>query len=393
VDTPRLVGCSRAHREILEKLTRVAPTDVEVLIMGPSGVGKELYASHVHLQSHRSHCRFVPVNCGSLSSDLLENTLFGHVGGAFTGATSLGEGLVNEAEGGTLFLDEVDSLSVPCQAKLLRFLQDQKYRRLGEGRLRQANVRVVAATNSDLEEAVNDGRFRMDLFFRLRVVPVEIPALCHRTEDIPELVAAFTASSATSYKLPALKFEHATIERMQGYDWPGNIRELENCIAYLTCLRLGRPIGPHDLPFLTRLRRSDATASKEPPEVDQPLVSIDTFQEIKTRLISEFERQYIERALQSTGGNVSAAARISGKNRRAGRVSRRAIVDRSFARQFLIKAMTDEIQSVRVELDESRSVSTLLQNPPAARACYVFAHGAEADMSHQFIGGDFAWIG
>lgn len=175
--TTRLVGCSKSHRDILNKLTSVAPTDAEVLLVGPSGVGKELYANHVHVHSHRSSCRFVPVNCASLSGDLLENTLFGHIGGAFTGATALSEGLVSEAEGGTLFLDEVDSLSVPCQIKLLGFLQDQKYRRLGENRLRQANVRVIAATNSDLESAVQEARFRKDLFFRLRVVPVEIPAL------------------------------------------------------------------------------------------------------------------------------------------------------------------------------------------------------------------------
>lgn len=321
--TSGLVGCSNAHKEIVEKLTRVAPTDAEILLTGPSGVGKELYAHHVHAQSHRKHGRFVPVNCGTLSGDLLENTLFGHVGGAFTGATSLGEGLVSEAEGGTLFLDEVDSLTLACQTKLLRFLQDQRYRRLGESRLRQANVRIIAATNTNLEAAINEGRFRVDLFFRLRVVPVEIPALCHRTEDIPALVAAFTASRAAAYKLPALTFSAAAIERMQAYGWPGNIRELENCIAYLTCLCPGRTILPHDLPFLKRLRGPDAPACEdglvEEEAADGQLLQagVDSLRGIKTRLVSEFERKYIERALQATGGNVSAAARMSGKNRRA----------------------------------------------------------------------------
>ena len=317
MDIPRLVGSSRAHKEVLEKLSRIAPTDAEVLLTGPSGVGKELYANQVHLQSARSHCRFVPVNCGSLSSDLIDNTLFGHVGGAFTGATALSEGLVSEAEGGTLFLDEVDSLSIPCQTKLLRFLQDQKYRRLGESRLRQANVRVIAATNCDLEMAVNDARFRMDLFFRLRVVPVEIPPLSRRAEDIPELVAAFTARSAEAYRLPELEFRAEAIARMQRYEWPGNIRELENCISYLTCLQLGRPIAPDDLPFLTRLRCSEAASAEDNSEAEQPDESSDTLRDAKSRLISEFERQYIERALRATSGNVSAAARMCGKNRRA----------------------------------------------------------------------------
>lgn len=316
-ETAGLVGCSRAHKDILEKLARVAPTDAEVLLTGPSGVGKELYARHVHELSHRSHCGFVPINCGCLSGDLLENTLFGHVGGAFTGAKSVGDGLVSEAEGGTLFLDEVDSLSVPCQTKLLRFLQDRRYRRLGESRLRQANVRIVTATNTDLEEAVNDRRFRADLFFRLRVVPVEIPALSRRTDDIPELIAAFTAISATAYKLPAVKFSLAALARLKSYEWPGNIRELENCISYLTCLRPERPIEPNDLPLLTRLHSTDSSASTDCPAAEQPEASGDSLRDIKKRLISEFERQYIEQALQATGGNVSAAARISGKNRRA----------------------------------------------------------------------------
>jgi DNA-binding NtrC family response regulator len=306
-----LVGCSKSHKEIVDRLTRVAPTNAEVLLIGPSGVGKELYANHVHIHSHRRAKAFVPVNCGGLSEDLLENTLFGHVGGAFTGAKPLSEGLVSDAHGGTLFLDEVDSLSLLCQTKLLRFLQDQKYRRLGEGRLRQADVRIIAATNTDLERAVGEGRFRKDLFFRLRVFPVEIPALCHRPEDIPELIALFRARSAAAYDLPAADLSPAIMECMQRYEWPGNVRELENCVAYLTCLQLGRPIEPQDLPFLSQLR--DTTAEY----VQQPAVHDNGLQDSKNRLVAEFERQYIERALRTTNGNISAAARMSGKNRRA----------------------------------------------------------------------------
>jgi two-component system response regulator GlrR len=308
---PGLVGCSKSHREVVEKLTRVAPTNAEVLLIGPSGVGKELYANHIHNHSHRSARRFVPVNCGGLSGDLLENTLFGHVGGAFTGAKALSEGLVSEAEGGTLFLDEVDSLSVLCQTKLLRFLQDRKYRRLGEGRLRQADVRIISATNTDLAKAVSEGHFRRDLFFRLRVFPVEIPALCRRPEDIPALIAFFRERSATEYELPPAELSPAIVECMQRYGWPGNIRELENCVAYLTCLQLGRPIEPSDLPFLSQL--CDTAAE----DIEQPAFGDDGLQDSKNRLVAEFERQYIERALRTTNGNISAAARMSGKNRRA----------------------------------------------------------------------------
>lgn len=312
-EAPRLVGVSKAHCDALAKLTSVAPTDAEVLIIGPSGVGKELYARHVHLQSHRKECRFVPVNCASLAGDLLENTLFGHVGGAFTGATARSEGLVSEAQGGTLFFDEVDSLSVACQIKLLRFLQDKQYRRLGENRLRQADLRVVAATNADLEAAVAEGRFRKDLFFRLRVVPVEIPPLCQRPEDIPGLLEAFTQQAVAEYRLPPVQFSASALESLRSYDWPGNIRELENCVAYLTCLQLQRPVETHDLPLLSALR-ADFPAAGVP---ETPVQWRESFQTSKGRVVAQFEREYIERALRSTSGNVSAAARMSGKNRRA----------------------------------------------------------------------------
>jgi transcriptional regulator with PAS, ATPase and Fis domain len=159
--------------------------DAEVLISGPSGVGKELYARYVHERSPRGTAAFVPVNCGALPVDLLENELFGHVKGAFTGARPHSEGVVVMAEGGTLFLDEVDSLALISQVKLLRFLQEKEYRRLGETRIRRANVRIIAATNTDLVDAVRDGRFREDLFFRLQVVPIEVPALRERPSDIP----------------------------------------------------------------------------------------------------------------------------------------------------------------------------------------------------------------
>ena len=316
-----LVGISESHSTILDRLKKVAATDAEILITGPSGVGKELYANYVHLQSHRKNHHFVPVNCGSLSSGLLENELFGHIGGAFTGAMAQSEGLVNEAEGGTLFFDEVDSLSMTCQIKLLRFLQDKQYRRLGENYLRQANVRILAATNVDLEATVQEGQFRKDLFFRLRVVPIEIPPLNHRPEDILELLKTFSEKYAKKYNLPRVKFSEMAIERMKTYDWPGNIRELENCVAFLTCLQPERVLEPGDLPLLNKIQSKNGDSETSTPDRKNndgldPREYVG-FQESKSRLIANFEKEYIQQILKCTNGNISAAARMSGKNRRA----------------------------------------------------------------------------
>lgn len=247
-----LIGNSAAHRQLLETLSKVARTDAEVLISGPSGVGKELYAKYVHQCSPRRQAAIVPVNCGALPADLIENELFGHVGGAFTGARPSSEGLVAAAEGGTLFLDEVDSLTLVSQVKLLRFLQEKEYRRLGETRVRRANVRIISATNADLLAAVRQGRFREDLFFRLRVVPIEIPALHQRPEDIVELLRAFTQKASDEYGVPSVEFSEAALSRLKNYEWPGNIRELENCVDFVTCLQLQRPVEPQDLPLLKK---------------------------------------------------------------------------------------------------------------------------------------------
>ena len=176
----------------------------------------------------RGRRRRCPVNCGALPVDLLENELFGHVGGAFTGARPQSDGLVAAAEGGTLFLDEVDALALVCQVKLLRFLQEKEYRRLGETRIRRANVRIIAATNTDLLAAVHDGCFREDLFFRLRVVPIEVPALRERPSDIPLLLEAYGSRYAETYKLPKIMISDTALKRLTSYVWPGNIRELEN---------------------------------------------------------------------------------------------------------------------------------------------------------------------
>ena len=301
MDSREPVGCSNIHKSILEMLRKVAATNAEVLLVGPTGVGKELYANYVHSHSRRERFKFVPINCGALSNELLENHMFGHVSGAFTGAKIQSDGLLSEAEGGTLFLDEVDSLSIPCQITLLRFLQDKQYRRLGENRLRQANVRIIAATNCDLETAVRERRFRDDLFFRLRVVPVEIPALSRRPEDIVELLHVFTQKASQEYGLPSVEFADTALSRLKNYEWPGNIRELENCVDFVTCLQLQRPIEPHDLPLLKKkLTSSEYETTDLKVLIDLYLSLIadegDIFQNVKQKLVDSFEKRYIEHA-------------------------------------------------------------------------------------------------
>jgi two-component system, NtrC family, response regulator GlrR len=301
-----LVGSSAVHRSLLERLSKFALTDAEILITGPTGVGKELYAQYTHRQSPRAKAPFVPINCGAIPDSLLENELFGHVGGAFTGARPQSEGLVAAAEGGTLFLDEIDTLSSVGQVKLLRFIQEREYRRLGEPRTRRANVRFIAATNQDLVAAVQGGRFRQDLFFRLRVIPIEVPALWKRPEDIMPLVNEYIEHYAQLYDLPAITLSAVALSRLKTYLWPGNVRELENCVQYLTCLQLGQPIQVEDLPLLNP-EESEQTA-------DDATLS---FQKSKQELVNLFERDYLEGALRRSHGNIAEAARASGKARRA----------------------------------------------------------------------------
>ncbi len=301
-----LIGRSAPHRRLLQVLDKVAPTLAEILISGPSGVGKELYARYAHEKSGRARMAFVPVNCGAIPESLFENEMFGHAAGAFTGANHRQHGLVNEAERGTLFLDEVDALSPANQVKLLRFLQFKEYRRLGEGRLRRVDVRILAATNHDLIAAVAEGRFREDLFYRLRVVPVEVPPLRERPDDVAPLLAAYRLQFAEKYNLPKIEFARETMARLLDYEWPGNVRELVNCVQYLTCLQLERPVLPRDLPLL-------------PQREAQPLPKMEQkpFREAKRELVDGFERYYLSNALARNGGNIARAARDSGKPRRA----------------------------------------------------------------------------
>jgi DNA-binding NtrC family response regulator len=298
-----LVGVSAAHRRTLERVVAAAANDAEVLIVGPSGVGKELYARMIHDQSKRAQGPFVAVNCGAIPTELFENEMFGHVGGAFTGARTDRPGLAREAERGTLFLDEIDSLHLANQVKLLRLIQEREYRPLGEARARKVDIRLIAATNADLTaETFAKGRFRQDLFFRLRVIPIEVPALRERQEDVGPLLAHFLARYSSEYGCEKVTLTPEAYQRLDGYHWPGNVRELENCARYLVCTHAGKAIGPEDLPLLT---------------VHSPASGPRTFQSAKREVVRDFERQFLEQTLAEHEQNISAAARASGKHRRA----------------------------------------------------------------------------
>jgi DNA-binding NtrC family response regulator len=296
------IGLSEAHRNVIALIERVALTDVELLFCGETGVGKEQYARYAHQSSTRSAGPFVPVNCGSIPPDLFENELFGHIGGAFTGARARACGLVEAAAGGTLFFDEVDALAPPNQVKLLRLLQEKEYRRLGDARAQHSNARIVAATNRDLVRAARAGQFREDLLFRLRVVPLVVPPLRDRRDDILPLLDAFTGWYATSYGLAAILFTPEARAVLREYRWPGNVRELENLVRHLTCVHPGVVIEASQLPLVGEL-------------TDE--VPAGSFKRAKSTLVAEFERKFLEDALAAADGNIAQAARSSGKPRRA----------------------------------------------------------------------------
>ena len=296
------VGVSDAHARLLELIERVAPMEVELLFMGETGVGKEHYARYAHEKSSRSSGPFVPVNCGSIPAELFENELFGHVGGAFTGARARAEGLVAAAEGGTLFFDEVDALAPTNQVKLLRLLQEKEYRRLGETQALRSKARILAATNRDIVRAARAGQFREDLLFRLRVVPIVVPPLRDRRDDILPLIDAFIAWYASEYSLDSILLTPEARVVLREYSWPGNVRELENLVRNLTCVHPGKVIEASQLPLLDEPGGPKAPGS---------------FQRAKSSLVSEFERRYLEDALSASGGNIARAARTAGKPRRA----------------------------------------------------------------------------
>ncbi len=293
---PELTATSPAMREVLKTIDLVAPTDLTVLIEGESGVGKELVANAIHQKSFRRERPFIAINCGVLQESLLESELFGHEKGAFTGAHADHQGLFEIADGGTLFLDEIGEMGQDLQVKLLRVLERSEFRRVGGHKLIHVDVRVVAATNKRLSEEVKGGRFREDLFYRLNVVHIEVPALRERKEEIPDLVRGFLRAH-TRKGLPERRISDEAIEALKIYRWPGNVRELKNLIERSVILARGDVITPRDLP--PTLFEPDAA----PPVSDEGDVPL-----------ADVERRHILKVLRRQAGNKVRAAKILGIN-------------------------------------------------------------------------------
>jgi DNA-binding NtrC family response regulator len=298
-----LVGESAAMQRVYKLIGQVAPTDSTVLIQGESGTGKELIARAIHAHSPRREGRLVAVHCAAIPETLLEAELFGYEKGAFTGATARRKGRLEAADKGTIFLDEVGELSPAIQAKLLRVLQERTIEPLGTNRAVVLDVRILAATNRDLEQAVRQGTFRKDLFYRLNVVNILAPPLRERREDIPEMAAHLLRKLVSKRKLPPANFTPEAIQALRAGDWPGNVRELEHTIERAVILCHGAPIGPE---FVAPVR---------PVRVDDPFREA-PLEEGFHELVAKLERRLIERALAQTGGNRTRAAEVLKINRR-----------------------------------------------------------------------------
>ena len=297
----QMVGESPPFLEEIKKIPIIARCDAGVLISGETGTGKELCARAIHYLSPRTSKPFIPFNCGAIPTDLMENELFGHVQGAFTGASTHQSGLIQEANSGTLFLDDIDCLGLTSQAKLLRFLQEKEYRQLGNAKMCQADVRVIAATNIDLEAAVEGGKLRSDLYYRLNVIPIRLPALRDRREDIPLIARHFLHKYATEFDKQLTGFASEALQTFMLYDWPGNVRELEHVVERAVLFSKNSVIRESDI-CLPRQKTSACKGS---------------FKEAKIRVINEFERNYIEKLLIAYQGNITRAAQAAQKNRRA----------------------------------------------------------------------------
>ena len=323
-----IVGDSPAMAAVRQLVRCVAPSRASVLLTGPSGSGKEVLARAVHLQSARASGPFIAVNCGAIPRELLESELFGHEKGAFTGAYAQRKGRFEEAHGGTLFLDEIGDMPADMQVKLLRVLEERAVQRLGGRGQIEVDVRIVAATHRDIEAAIDAGKFREDLFYRLAVFPIEVPPLAERAADIPALVDHFLARSPA--KDGAVRFTESAFERLALHGWPGNVRELRNFVERAAIMFAGRTIGADEAGALL-LRRGRLSAAEhaalwqmteaspaqpEIPQVVVPIrecqsVDVDQGQPVALReMLAEIERRYIEQALTASEGVIADAARM-----------------------------------------------------------------------------------
>jgi two-component system, NtrC family, response regulator GlrR len=322
VSIANLVGCSPAFQDAVHLIRHIAETDAPVLIEGETGTGKEVAARAIHYSGARQDRPFVPVNCGALPEQLIENELFGHTRGAYTDARGSQVGLVALADGGTLFLDEVESLCARGQVALLRFLQDLRYRPLGGQREEHANVRVIAATNVSLWQMVMAKQFRPDLYYRLQILLLRLPPLRERTGDAGILASHFVNAFSARYGWARRILSSGSVTSLDRYHWPGNVRELEN-VVHRALLLTSEPVVSVPENWLS----PDGSAAETPhPPVDYFGLHL---MEAKARMLDQFERLYLSRALAQAGGNVSEAARRSGKERRAfGKLLRKYHIDK-----------------------------------------------------------------
>ncbi len=304
-----LVGVSPAFVGVVGLIRKIATTDAPVLAIGETGTGKEVAARAIHYLGIRHEHPFIPINCGALPEQLIENELFGHERGAFTDAREARSGVLAQARGGTLFLDEVDSLPLKGQVSLLRFLQDQSYRPVGSPRERHADVRVIAAAGEDLTRRVEAGTFRRDLFYRLRVLTIDLPPLRERDGDAVLLAQHFLKIFSLKYGKPSSRLDPMSVSWINAYGWPGNVRELENLVLREFLLAEGEcvPLRP-PAPIGERRTRLDRRRSD--------LLAVD-FNTAKRHAIAEFEKRYLTRLMADTQGNVTQAAQRCGKERRA----------------------------------------------------------------------------
>ncbi|MBE7454152.1 MAG: sigma-54-dependent Fis family transcriptional regulator [Kofleriaceae bacterium] len=310
-----LGGSSPVMVELRRKVARVAASGVSVLIIGESGTGKEVVARAIHRASPRADRPFVAINCGAIPEGLIDSELFGHTRGAFTGATSARPGVFVEASGGTLFLDEIGDMPLPVQARLLRALQQKEVRPVGSDTPRPVDVRVIAATNVDLGRAVEDGKFRADLYFRLDVVNLAVPPLRERREDIPALIAVLLQRHAGPQR-PTI--DDDALDALVAFSWPGNVRELENALQHALTMSRGGHIDLASLPPSIRAlhRPARIATGSVPLVVVEPTVEPGlSLTEAKRRAAAEFERAYLVRLIESANGSISAAARIASIDR------------------------------------------------------------------------------
>jgi DNA-binding NtrC family response regulator len=294
-------------QELFSVISRVAPSDSSVLITGATGTGKELVALAIHEQSPRGNARFVDINCSAIPETLIEAELFGHQRGSFTGALANTCGLFERASGGTVFLDEVDALNLSAQAKLLRVLQERTVRRIGARTNIAIDVRVISATNCDLTQAVAAGRFRPDLYYRLRVLPLHLPELCKRGGDINLLIDHFLQIKAERHGIPPRRFTSEAMRALTKYPWPGNVRELENAIEYALAIGIEENLGVEDLPS-ELVQTQSASGSEDLKQILQAYMN-------DTVPLAEIEKRYILSVLQQFSGNQVKAAAALGIDR------------------------------------------------------------------------------